>query len=110
MAGSLAGTGAGSGAGSTAGTGIGSGSGSGAGSLSGSRIGSGPGVSESFLPPHCSSAGVSRLFWVLGPHWGPLNLPVFPPRLLTLYSKVALGKKTSVSMVEPETQFLVLGD
>ena len=60
----------------------------------------------------CSSAGagVSRLFWVLGPHWGPLNLPVFPPRLLTLYSKVALGKKTSVSMVEPETQFLVLGD
>ena len=69
-----------------------------------------PGVSESFLPPHCSYAGVSRLFWVLGPHWGPLNLPVFPPRLLTLYSKVALGKKTSVSMVEPETQFLVLGD
>ena len=45
-----------------------------------------PGVSEGFLPPHCSSAGVSRLFWVLGPHWGPVNLPVFPPRLLTLYS------------------------
>ena len=69
-----------------------------------------PGVSAGLLAPHGGSAGVSRLFWALGPHWEPLHLPVFPPRLLTLYSKVALGKKTSVSMMEPKTQFLVQGD